>query len=229
NDGTINLLDLDKMTLTPTTMVGQFNTANSPDVFDFSHDDRLLIVQSEGRSRLWDLLANRERALPAGMSCRWGGLPTLSPDGRILAGPSTNFAFKLWDLQTQRELATLKGHAWVVNYGRFSPDGKLLATFGWESFVRLWRVPSGRSAAPPFRGHKEGAFYSDFSPDGKTLATSTTEFTTRLWHVQTGQELMALEGTREPIFAPDGNTLALRTRSDEIRLLRAPSLAEIDA
>ena len=104
-----------------------------------------------------------------------------------------------------------------------------MATFGWESFVRLWRVPSGRSAAPPFRGHKEGAFYSDFSPDGKTLATSTTEFTTRLWHVQTGQELMALEGTREPVFAPDGNTLAVRTRSDEIRLLRAPSLAEIDA
>ena len=108
-------------------------------------------------------------------------------------------------------------------------DGRLLATFGFESFVRLWQVPSGLPAATTFRGHKQGAFSSDFSSDGRTLATSTSEFTTKLWHVATGQELMSIENTLEPLFAPDGNTLAVRTTSYEIRLIRAPTLAEIDA
>jgi WD40 repeat protein/serine/threonine protein kinase len=233
-DSPLQIMDLEKMTLTPTTLTGHFGGTNSPDGFSFSSESRLLLARTGGQQRLWDVAANRERALPKDY---WlytianvnNALPVLSPDGRILAGPSTNFSVKLWDYETQRELAVIKGHAWFLNSPRFSPDGKLLATFGGESFARLWRVPSGVPAAPPLRGHKEGDFDSDFSADGRTLATSTTENTTRLWHVATGQELMSIENTSIPIFAPDGNTLAVRTTSGQIRLIRAPTLAEIDA
>ena len=40
---------------------------------------------------------------------------------------------------------------------------------------------------------------------------------------------MSIPNTLDPMFAPDGNTLAVRTPSYELRLMRAPTLAEIDA
>jgi WD40 repeat protein len=77
-----------------------------------------------------------------------------------------------------------------------------------------------------------------FSADGRTLATRGFDETVRLWHVQTGHELMTME--RLPFdfgsrfsgirFSPDGAILALGVSSPaQIRILRAPSLAEIDA
>jgi WD40 repeat protein/serine/threonine protein kinase len=224
DDGSLGVLDMERMHWTPTTFSGQYGLTNSEGALSFTLDGRLLGANAGTGWRFWDVAEKRERPLP---DEHWGSvLPTVSPDGRLLAGPSTNFTIKLWDLATQKELARLDGHAWRLGEPRFSPDGKLVATFGWESFVRLWRVPSGVAAAPPFLGHKEGAFLSSFAPDSRTLATSTTEFTTRLWHVATGQELMSFDATGGPVFAPDGNTLALWTRQG-IRLLRAPSLAEI--
>jgi hypothetical protein len=40
---------------------------------------------------------------------------------------------------------------------------------------------------------------------------------------------MSIPNPLGPIFAPDGNTLAVRATSYELRLMRAPTLAVIDA
>uniref|UniRef100_UPI0039C670FC hypothetical protein n=1 Tax=Umezakia ovalisporum TaxID=75695 RepID=UPI0039C670FC len=45
---------------------------------------------------------------------------------------------KLWDVATQEEIATLKGHsAWVYSVA-FSPDGRTLASGSWDT-IKIWQ------------------------------------------------------------------------------------------
>jgi WD40 repeat protein len=64
-----------------------------------------------------------------------------SPDGRYLASGSCDNTAKVWDLETGKEVTTLRGHIGYVMAVTFSPDGKLLATAGGNRYagkVQLW-------------------------------------------------------------------------------------------
>ena len=63
-----------------------------------------------------------------------------SPDGKRLVTGSVDGTVKLWDMNTNQELITLKGHADEVTSIIFSSDGKALATTGLDGTLRLWRA-----------------------------------------------------------------------------------------
>jgi len=47
----------------------------------------------------------------------------------------------LWDVPSQREIATLTGHSSFVYSVAFSPDGQTLASGSWDNTIKLWRAP----------------------------------------------------------------------------------------
>jgi WD40 repeat protein len=66
-----------------------------------------------------------------------------SPDGRrLVAGGDGKEAIKIWDVDSQEDLATLDGKGSFFSNVRFSPDGNSIAARNWNGILEVWRAPS---------------------------------------------------------------------------------------
>ncbi|MEK7677161.1 MAG: WD40 repeat domain-containing protein [Verrucomicrobiota bacterium] len=112
----------------------------------------------------------------------------------------------------------------------FSPNGKLLASTDiTERGIHLWEARTGRELGQ-LSGHRDHTVQVAFSPDGRTLASTGGDGSLKLWHLPTRREVATLleSGAVGPVaFSPDGTLLIAGVR-DEVRIWRAPTLAEID-
>ena len=110
------------------------------------------------------------------------------------------------------EIATLKSRG-LARLVAFSPDGRLLASGGYSTDVRIWDVSTARRLYT-LKGPSGRAI--TFSPDGRLLV-SAAESVVLLWDVQSGKQQGKLEvrldnsGFFERIhclaFRPDGKRL----------------------
>ncbi|MBD2485304.1 serine/threonine-protein kinase [Planktothrix sp. FACHB-1365] len=161
-----------------------------------------------------------------------------SADGRTLASGSdssppnsdSDNRIKLWDVPSQREIATLTGDSDFVSSVAFSPDGRTLASASWVNKIKLWDVQSQREIAT-LTGHSDSAWSVAFSADGRTLASGGADKTIKLWDVQSQRQIATLTGhsdyVRSVAFSPDGRTLASGSHDKTIKLWDVTSQREI--
>ena len=64
------------------------------------------------------------------------------------------------------EPTELKGHTALIYHLAFSPDGKLLATAGFDNVVKLWEWPSGKEVRT-LTGHTGPVYRSEERRVGK--------------------------------------------------------------
>jgi WD40 repeat protein len=153
----------------------------------------------------------------------------ISPDDYTLASASDDKIIKLWDLNTQKVLATLSGHSQAVKSVAFSPDGKILATAGDDKTIKLWQVETLQEICT-LLGHLQAVKSVAFSPDGQILASGSWDKTIKLWDVNTGTEICTLTGHQLKVnsvaFSPQGQLLASASYDRTIRLWQIPKRGE---
>ncbi|MDJ1171879.1 WD40 repeat domain-containing protein [Roseofilum sp. BLCC_M154] len=134
-----------------------------------------------------------------------------SPDGQTLASGGNDGTIKVWNLETQAEVATLTGHQeWVYSVS-YSPDGKTLASGGADGTIKLWNLETQAEVAT-LTGHPGGVSSVSYSPDGQTLASGGNDGTIKVWNLETQAEVATLPGHPGGVssvsYSPDGQTLA---------------------
>ena len=100
-----------------------------------------------------------------------------------MGSASFDTSWRLWDVETCKELLLQEGHTRGLYAIAFHPDGSLVATTGLDAVVRLWDVRSGRSVQV-FTGHVKQVLGLDFSPNGVTLASGSDDHSIRLWDLR---------------------------------------------
>lgn len=90
--------------------------------------------------------------------------------------------------QEYKTLHTLQGHFGAVQNLRFSPDGQTLASGGFDGYLILWDVKSGKSLKA-IKAHKATVTEVTFSKDGKYVASSSQDGTAAVWNTQTGEKV----------------------------------------
>ena len=115
-------------------------------------------------------------------------------DNTLLASGANDGTVKLWDVETQTEIATLEEHvAWVESI-TFSPNGLLLASASpADGTVILWDVKTHTNIVTLQWQAKQVTSVA-FSPDGTTLAAGASDGTIKLWDVDTHQSTATFGG-----------------------------------
>lgn len=156
-----------------------------------------------------------------------------SHDGKTLiaAGGITGLVgvATAWQIESGKELFRIEAHRDSLYAADLSPDGKTLATAGYDKSVRLWNSETG-AMRHSLVGHNQPIYDLDFSPDGATLVSASGDETLKVWDVASGERLDTLS---QPLgeqfvarFTPDGNWIVGGGADNRIRVWRFVSKGE---
>lgn len=122
------------------------------------------------------------------------------PSGRYLSSASYDGTWRLWDVETSKELLLQEGHSKEVYSVAFQPtDGSLMASGGLDAIGRVWDLRSGRSVMV-LDGHIRDILSIDWSEaTGYQLATGSNDDTIKIWDMRMLKCLYTIPGHKSSV------------------------------
>jgi Tol biopolymer transport system component len=121
-------------------------------------------------------------------------------------------------------LGLLEGHKDLLYALDFSPDGKLLASAGYDRSIHVWDVAT-RKLVRELKDHSDTVYGLSFHPSGKLLASAAADRAVKVWQVDTGKRLYTLGDPTDWVYtvtwSPDGSRLAAAGVDKSIRVWKA--------
>ncbi|MGE3803790.1 MAG: protein kinase, partial [Gemmataceae bacterium] len=185
---------------------------------------RLLSASSDELMLIWDLQTGKILStIDTVKASIWQA--TFNEDGsQIACNAGIGGDVRIFNAQTGKEIRRIPAHIGGTYALRYSPDGKFLATGGFDRGVRIFDAASGQ-LLHTLTGHTNVVYAAEFSPDGQTLATASGDRTIRLWDVATQKQLLCFKEHTDRVydvaFSADGRLLASTGADGTVKIWQA--------
>lgn len=158
---------------------------------------------------------------------------TFSADGSVVyaAGGEAGIVgiVMAWRSADGAVVKSYAGHTDACYALALSPDGKMLATGGYDQKIRLWDALAGTEIRV-LAGHNGSINSLTFRPDGKVLASASADRTVKLWSLPEGARLdtfsQPLKEQTAVVFSSDGQQLFGAGMDSRIRVWQISASAK---
>merc|ERR1719258_644906 len=113
------------------------------------------------------------------------------PMGKHVISTSHDLTWRMWDIETGKDLLLQEGHEQPVYGIPIHPDGSLVATSDMGGLVRVTDLRSGRCLLP-LQGHVKQCVGVDFHPLGYQLATGAEDNQVKIWDLRKRKQTQSL-------------------------------------
>src|SRR5262249_25034180 len=126
-----------------------------------SDANRLVTVSRDSTAQVWKIQSSPPRTF---ISPTTDVYPSamFSPDGRFVVRTSQHAA-EVFETSTGKKIGQAMAHDGEIYRLAISPDGKKLATAGWDNVGKIWDLQTGHKLTPPLK-HVYRLFAIQFSP-----------------------------------------------------------------
>jgi WD40 repeat protein len=200
----------------------------------YQRGGKLIAFGSHGRVHLFD----EESGEPRGHVDVTGRITAIafSPNGNLLAvaagEPGRNGIVTIHSVPASSSSdvrTSTASHKDTVYALAFSPDGKTLATAGYERLIHLWDVSErgviGKSPRLTLKDHSDTIHDLAFHPKGHLLASAGADRAVKVWDVASGNRLYTLGDPTDWVYcaawSPDGKHLAAGGVDKTVRVWEA--------
>ena len=211
SDWTIRLWDVERQRNTETKRHVIDRSVYPIQDLDFSPDGDRLATAGGAYVIVWEVRTMTELFRFRHSQTVW--TLAFSPNGKYLAtgegGSDGPGHVRLWDIETQEQVALLDADRKAVYSVAFSSNNRTLVTAGWRGSIKFWDVSDWQLQDTIHHG---GTILSlAFSPDGKILAAAGARFL-GLWSSETGAPLEFVSrdvpsNVWATAFSNDGNSI----------------------
>jgi WD40 repeat protein len=152
-----------------------------------------------------------------------GSIQAISPDFRRVLTVSEDHAAGIWDAETGKVIALLRGHEGFERSASFSSDGRRVVTASDDNPARIWDAETGELIAV-LQGHDDGVVgvrIVGFSADGRRVSMFRDK-TASIWNAETGMLIAVLQGhgarVQGATFSADGRRIVTASEDKTARI-----------
>lgn len=149
-----------------------------------------------------------------------------TPDGRRLVSGSGDKTIIVWNLQTGKEIRTLRGHSGSVECVDITQDGRFLLSSSSDASIILWDLDSGRRLHT-LKGHSKFVRQVKTTWSGCYALSASLDGSAILWNLTEAVEVARFTGDTQLTACatfPDNNTYVVGDAAGGVHFLRAEGI-----